>query len=223
MIAMGYRYVIFDFDGVLAETNEIRFQGFAELFRDLPDGEMTRFMNFVRANGGLSRYGKIRHLYEDILRRPVSEEQIAMLAGRYSDIVKQKVIKAAPVEGSLEFLTRHQGRFEFAVVSGSDQQELRQVCRARGIEKYFQEILGSPKEKGQNLTELLANRGWEKQASVYVGDSQNDYQAAVEVGLDFIGRQSGVTDWSDTDVVFIASLRELPQAIERLSSRRRQV
>ncbi len=221
MIAMGYRYVIFDFDGVLAETNEIRFQGFTELFGDLPDDEMTRFMDFVRANGGLSRYGKIRHLYENILCRPASEDQVATLAGRYSEIVKQKVIEAVPVEGSLEFLAGHQGKFEFAVVSGSDQQELRQVCRARGIEKHFREILGSPKEKAENVAELLAGRGWEKQASVYVGDSQNDYQAAVEVGIDFIGRQSGVMDWSDTDVVHIVSLHELPRAIEQLTSRRR--
>ncbi|HSV98601.1 MAG TPA: HAD hydrolase-like protein [Sedimentisphaerales bacterium] len=220
---MGYRYVIFDFDGVLAETNEIRFQGFTELFRELPGDEMARFMAFVRANGGLSRYGKIRHLYESILRQRVSADRVATLAGLYSQIVKQKVIEAIPVEGSLEFLAGHQGRFEFAVVSGSDQQELRQVCCARGIEKYFREILGSPKEKAENLAELLAGRGWEKQASVYVGDSQNDYQAAVEVGIDFIGRQSGVMDWRDTDVAHIASLRELPQAIERLSSRRRHV
>lgn len=217
---MGYRFVIFDFDGVLAETNEIRFQGFLELFRDLPDGVMTRFMAFVRANGGLSRYGKIRHLYENILHRPVSEDEVAALAGRYSEIVKQKVIEAEAVSGSMDFLAEHEGRFQFAVVSGSDQEELRQVCRARGISHYFRAILGSPKEKRENL-ELLAREGWEPQASVYVGDSQNDYQAAAEVGIDFIGRQSGVRDWSDADVVRVSSLHELPHAIEQLSSRRR--
>jgi phosphoglycolate phosphatase-like HAD superfamily hydrolase len=218
---MGYRYVIFDFDGVLAETNEIRFQGFTELFRDLPDGAMARFMDFVRANGGLSRYGKIRHLYENVLRRPVSEDEVAALAGRYSEIVKQKVIEAEPVEGSLEFLAGQGGRFEFAVVSGSDQDELRQVCRARGINKYFRAILGSPKEKGENLTELLAREGWDRRDSVYVGDSRNDYDAAVETGIDFIGRDSGVMDWSEAGVVHVASLHELPGAIEQLTSRRR--
>jgi len=218
---MGYRYVIFDFDGVLAETNEIRFQGFTELFQDLPEDVMTRFMDFVRANGGLSRYGKIRHLYENILRRSVSEDEVAALAGRYSEIVKERVIEAEPVAGSLEFLAGHQGRFEFAVVSGSDQGELRQVCRARGIEKYFRAILGSPKEKGENLIELLAREGWDRRDSVYVGDSQNDYQAAVEAGIAFIGRQSGVMDWSEKGVVRITDLRDLPQVIEELSSRRR--
>lgn len=223
MIAMGYRYVIFDFDGVLAETNEIRFQGFTELFRDLPDDVMTRFMDFVRANGGLSRYAKIRHLYENILLRPTSGNEVDELARRYSEIVMKKVIEARPVEGSLEFLAEHGGEFELAVVSGSDQEELRQVCEARGIDRYFRAILGSPKEKGENLAELLAGRGWEKRASVYVGDSRNDYDAAVEAGIDFIGRQSGVMDWNEVNVVHIASLHELPQVIEQLSSRRRHI
>lgn len=218
---MGYRYVIFDFDGVLAETNQIRFQGFEELFRDLPDDVMTRFMDFVRANGGLSRYGKIRHLYANILCRPVSDEEVAALARRYSEIVMQKVIQAQEVAGSRDFLAEYEGRFQFAVVSGSDQEELRQVCRARGISHYFQAILGSPREKKDNIVNLLAREGWDRRASVYVGDSQNDYQAATGAGIDFIARESGVTDWSDAGVVRVLSLHELPHAMEELSSRRR--
>jgi phosphoglycolate phosphatase-like HAD superfamily hydrolase len=218
---MGYRYVIFDFDGVLAETNQIRFQGFEELFRDLPDDVMTRFMDFVRANGGLSRYGKIRHLYKNLLGRPASENEVAAMARRYSEIVMQKVIDAQPVSGSMDFLAEHEGRFQFAVVSGSDQEELRQVCRARGISHFFQAILGSPREKKDNLVNLLAREGWDRRASVYVGDSQNDYLAATGAGIDFIARESGVTDWSDAGVVRVSNLHELPHAMEELSSRRR--
>jgi phosphoglycolate phosphatase-like HAD superfamily hydrolase len=218
---MGYRYIIFDFDGVLAETNEIRFQGFTEVFSDLPDDVMARFMTFVRANGGLSRYAKIRHLYESILCRPVTDDQIVALAQRYSDAVMQKVIHAEPVAGSMDFLAEHEGRFQFAVVSGSDQEELRQVCRARGIGHYFQAILGSPKEKKDNIVELLARREWDPRASVYVGDSQNDYHAATGAGIDFIARCSGVKDWGDTGVVQVINLQELPRAVEELSSRRR--
>lgn len=218
---MGYQYIIFDFDGVLAETNEIRFWGFTVLFADLPADVMARFMDFVRANGGLSRYGKIRYLFAGILGRPVSEDEVADLAGRYSEIVRQKVIEAEPVEGSLEFLAEYRGRFEFAIVSGSDQQELRQVCRARGIDGYFRAILGSPKEKRENITDLLAREGWDPRATLYVGDSQNDYHAAVGAGIDFVARSSGVKDWSDAGVVRISGLQELPRAIEQLSSRRR--
>lgn len=219
---MEYRYLVFDFDGVLAETNHIRFEGFSDLFAGLPAEVMARFMDFVKANGGLSRYGKIRHLYEDILGRPISEDQVNALAEQYSRLVADRVIKADAVPGSVEFLAGHADRFEFAVVSGSDQQELRQVCRARGIDRYFQAILGSPKEKTQNLVELLMSHAWDRQACVYVGDSSNDCDAAIEAGIGFIGRDSGLVDWKDRGEVWVSSLAGLPGAIEELARRREE-
>ncbi|MEN6576878.1 MAG: HAD-IA family hydrolase [Phycisphaerales bacterium] len=217
---MEYRCIIFDFDGVLAESNEIRFRGFVELFRDLPEDVMARFMDFVRANGGLSRYGKIRHLYENILRQPISDDWVTALAREYSRIVTAEIIRARSVEGSLEFLAEHRGRFEFAIISGSDQEELRQVCRARGIDQYFRAILGSPKEKKENIAVLLSQEKWDPRTCLYVGDSQNDHDAAVEAGIDFIGRSSGVRDWGTLDVVSIPTLHELPAAVAELSRRR---
>lgn len=217
---MDYRYLVFDFDGVLAESNEIRFQGFENLFADLPADVRARFMAFVKVNGGLSRYGKIRHLYADLLGQPISEDRVYELAGRYSELVAGRVIEAQAVPGSLEFLREYADRFEFAVVSGSDQNELRQVCQARGIDGYFRAILGSPTEKTQNLIELVTSQGWDRQACVYVGDSVNDYDAAMEAGIGFIGRNSGLVDWKDRGEVSISNLLELPAAMEELARRR---
>ncbi len=217
---MEYRYIVFDFDGVLAETNEIRFQGFSDLFAELPPEAMVCFMDFVKANGGLSRYGKIRHLYNHILRQPASESQVDALAQQYSKLVAERVTEAPAVSGSLEFLAEYADRFEYAVVSGSDQSELRQVCRARGIDGYFRTILGSPIEKTENIVELLSARAWDRQACLYVGDSTNDYDAAAEAGIGFIGRNSGLVDWKDRDAVWVSGLAELPAAIEELARRR---
>jgi len=217
---MTYQYIVFDFDGVLAETNEIRFQGFADLFKDIPADEMSRFMEFVKTNGGLSRYGKIRHLYDDILGQPLSENQLLVLAGRYSELVAERIIAADPVPGSLEFLAGYGDDFEFAVVSGSDQGELRQVCQARGINRYFRAILGSPTEKAENLAQLLTAQAWDRQACLYVGDSLNDCEAAAEAGIGFIGRNSGLVDWQKHGGVWVSSLTELPDAVKELARRR---
>ena len=219
---MMYRYLVFDFDGVLAETNDIRFQGFADLFADLPVEAMARFMEFVQANGGLSRYGKIRHLHSHILGRPLPEPEVDVLAQQYSKLVAERVAEAPAVPGPLEFLAGYADRFEFAVISGSDQNELRQVCRARGIDGYFRAILGSPIEKTENIVELLSARAWDRQACLYVGDSTNDYDAAAEAGIGFIGRNSGLVDWKDRDAVWVSSLAELPAAIEELARRREE-
>ncbi len=218
---MEHRHILFDFDGVLVESNTIRIEGFVELFGDLPDQEKDRFIAFVRANGGLSRYGKIRHLYENILCQPISDDELNALAGQYSRLVMQKIIEAKPVTGSIEFLDKFRGRFDMVVVSGSDQQELRSVCLARGIDHYFQAILGSPTEKRENILNLATSKKWELQACVYVGDAANDRDAAAEAGVDFIARDSGMTLWRDSDEVWVSDLRELSGALEELSKRKK--
>lgn len=218
---MQHRHILFDFDGVLVESNPIRIEGFAELFGDLPAQDKAAFMTFVRANGGLSRYGKIRHLYENILGQPISDNELNTLAVEYSRLVTERIVEAVPVPGAMEFLDQFGDRFNLAVVSGSDQEELRAVCQARRIEHYFRAILGSPKEKYQNITELLLSRGWVPGACVYVGDAANDRDAAAEAGVDFIGRDSGMTRWSDSDEIWIADLHELPAALEELSKHKK--
>ena len=52
---MKYQYIIFDFDGVLVESNEIRFNGFRKLFREYPKGQVEQLVNYSKANGGVSR------------------------------------------------------------------------------------------------------------------------------------------------------------------------
>jgi len=218
---MQHRHILFDFDGVLVESNSIRIEGFAELFGDLTAQDKATFMTFVRANGGLSRYGKIRYLYENILEQPISDDELKTLAAQYSRLVMHKIIEATPVPGAMEFLDQFGDRFNLAVVSGSDQEELRAVCQVRGIDHYFQAILGSPKEKRQNITELLSSCGWAPGACVYVGDAANDRDAAAEAGVDFIGRDSGMTRWSDSDEIWIGDLHELCAALEELSKHKK--
>ena len=41
---MKYRHIIFDFDGVLVESNEIRFNGFRKPFKDYPQGEVEKLV-----------------------------------------------------------------------------------------------------------------------------------------------------------------------------------
>ena len=171
---MKYKNLIFDFDGVLAESNEIRFNGFRRLFQEYPLSQVEELVAYAKANGGVSRYEKIRYFFQEVRGEPIMEERVQVLAARFSDLVRQEVVDAEPVKGSVEFLKQNVSRFNFALVSGSDQTELRMVCRERGIDRYFERILGSPVKKKDNLAQLLEDLGWKTNETVYIGDSNND-------------------------------------------------
>lgn len=203
MLNKSYKHIIFDFDGVLAETNYIRFEGFELLFKDYPSDQVNRLVQYAMNNGGISRYEKIRLFFEQIRQEPISDDRVQFLAKRYSDLVKEKVADAEPVRGSLEFLNRYHRDYDFAVVSGSDQEELREVCRIRKIDHFFVEILGSPTAKELNIAFLLAKTGWDKKECLFVGDSINDYEAAQKNDIDFLARNAGLTDWGSVKALSV--------------------
>ena len=192
---MKYKHLIFDFDGVLVESNEIRFDGFRLLFKNYPQDQVERLVLYAKINGGLSRYEKIKYFFKQIRNEPIRDDNVQLLAKQYSELVKQKVIDAEPVKGSLEFLSNHKNNYDFAVVSGSDQEELRDVCKARKIDHLFLEILGSPTSKESNIVLLLTKMGWGRKSCLFIGDSINDFDAARANGIDFIGRNSNLINW----------------------------
>lgn len=198
-----YKHIIFDFDGVLAETNSIRFEGFELLFKDYPPDQVNRLVEYAKNNGGISRYEKIRLFFEQIRHEAISDDRVQFLAKRYSDLVKKKVVDAEPVRGSSEFLNKYYSDYDFAVISGSDQEELREVCRARKIDRFFIEILGSPTKKETNIAYLLAKTGWGKKKCLFVGDSINDYDAAQKNDIDFVARDAGLTDWGSVKTLSV--------------------
>jgi phosphoglycolate phosphatase-like HAD superfamily hydrolase len=204
-----YEHILFDFDGVLAESNEIRFNGFRKLFNDYPLSQVEQLVEYAKANGGISRYKKIEFFFNTIREEPISLVSVNHLANQFSKLVTQDVLEAKPVKGSLEFLKKYFNQFDFAIVSGSDQKELREVCKGRGIDLFFKRILGSPIEKKDNIATLLCDFKWDRNKSLYVGDSNNDLEAAKANNIDFIGRSSGLVDWKSCDIKFVSDLSSL--------------
>ena len=73
---MKYQYIIFDFDGVLVESNEIRFNGFRKLFKDYPQEQVEQLVEYAKANGGISRYKKIEFFFNTIRKEPISSKSV---------------------------------------------------------------------------------------------------------------------------------------------------
>lgn len=212
---MQIKHIVFDFDGVLAETNEIRIEGFRTLFASYPVEAQESIIFFARANGGLSRYAKIRYFFEQILSQPISDDQVTTLAAAYSAIVKENIVAAAAVRGSIEFLTQCVNRLDFAVISGSDEQELCSVCESRGIAHFFAHIFGSPATKQENFQRLFDVTGWQRQDCLFIGDTRNDLKAANDMGVPFLARDSGLEVWQSDEVSIVSDLTELETILYR--------
>ena len=77
--------VIFDFDGVLAESLEIKTVAFGKLFEDKGEAVRDKVIKYHLDNSGVSRFEKIRYIYREILKEPLDKETFDLLCGRFSD------------------------------------------------------------------------------------------------------------------------------------------
>jgi len=147
----------------------------------------------------------------------LTDEELAALCRQYSADVVDRVIASNPIPGSREFLETHKNGLAMYVVSGTPEDELRPIVRARGLKDYFDGVFGSPKLKDAIVREVLAERGFGPDECVFIGDAPTDHRAAADTGLYFIGRVGpGRENPFPPGTVVIEDLYKLAATIEGL-------
>jgi len=181
------RALIFDFDGVIAESVDVKTEAFRELFKDYPDS-VDAIEKFHLDNGGMSRYDKFRHIYANILKQELPGERFSELCESFHKLVVDKVVEAPFVEGSIGVLDLCAGKYPMYIVSGTPEGEMKEIVERRALEGYFLGIYGSPDSKTRSIRKILVDNGFKPEEVLFIGDSKNDLQAAEETGVIFIAR-----------------------------------
>lgn len=180
--------IFFDFDGVIADSNGIKEDGFKHIVSRFPDELTQKFVEYHRTNGGLSRFEKIRFFYEKILGQSISEEEIQAQSQLFSSYVKQRLLDPhILIHDTINFIEKYSQRFPLHVMSASEEQELQTICQFHHIDKFFRTIRGSPKKKHILIQETLHQFGYNPKKTILIGDSLNDYEAAQQNGIIFWG------------------------------------
>lgn len=180
--------ILWDFDGVIIDSMKVRDWGFEEIFKMFSKKDVIKLLEFHRENGGLSRYMKIRHFHEVILNQGISEEEVLDFSLRFSDIMRDELVNPKYlIDDSLSFIKNNYRNYNFHIVSGSDQNELRFLIRELGIKKYFMTIHGSPTPKNKLVKSLLSRHKYKLKETCLIGDSINDYEAAKYNKISFKG------------------------------------
>ena len=181
--------VIFDFDGVLVESAELKTQAFASLYRSFPD-HLDEILSYHQQYVGISRYRKFQHFHEVILGIPYTEEIGMRLGAEFSKLVVGQIIAGPCVPGALEFLDQHHKTLPLYVASGTPQSELEEIADAKSLLPYFREMYGSPLPKSEATGRILERERLKPEEVVFVGDGLSDRVAAEETGTHFILRRT---------------------------------
>ncbi len=184
---MHYEAFFFDFDGVLADSVEVKTQAFAKLYESHGHEVVRKVIEHHRRHGGMTRAEKFHHYHSKYLDKNLTDEEMAELCRRFSELVVDEVVAAPEIRGAGEFLTKWCKRSPCFVISATPEEEIREIVQRRGMAGYFKEVLGTPADKEQNLKSLLNKYGLSPSKCCFFGDATSDYQAAQACGTCFIG------------------------------------
>jgi phosphoglycolate phosphatase-like HAD superfamily hydrolase len=210
----------FDFDGVLADSVEVKTQAFARLFEPYGAEIVAKVVDHHRRHGGMTRVEKFRYYYKEFLKETLTVKMLADLCLQFSQLVVDEVVKSPEIKGAKAFLTEWYDRLPCFVISATPDDEVREIVRRRGLEIFLREALGSSASKTENLKRLLDKYRFNPAKCIFFGDAESDYRAAKNCGVEFIAILPG----PDSPLLKIApdvrwvndfeALMELPLLIE---------
>ena len=180
--------IIWDFDGVIIDSMDIKGRGFANLFKGYPEAHVNEIVKYHFKNGGKSRFEKIKYFFNDILKEEISEDNIFHLANKFSNIIESEIYdESYLITETVDFIKLNHERYNFHIVSGAEHIELNKICKYFNLDMYFISIDGSPTKKTLLVKKLFDKYCYLKVETVLIGDSNTDYEAARNNDIRFFG------------------------------------
>ena len=176
---------IFDFDGVILDSLNCKTQAFYQMYLPYGKGIAEKVKDYHINNGGVSRFEKFKYWHKNYLNQDLSNKEIENLANQFSEIVFDKVMSSNQIKGSFDFIKKYHEDYQFFIVSGTPDDEIKKITKELKIDNYFKEILGSPKDKFQWCEYLNSIYHLNANETIFLGDALSDYNAAKKFGFHF--------------------------------------
>jgi phosphoglycolate phosphatase-like HAD superfamily hydrolase len=171
-----YANIFIDCDGVILDSNHIKEANISQvLTKYLFNETLSECLEYFNSNPGIPREKKLSKYIQ-------SEHILNKILDEYNKLNLNSLQNAKLVDGVLDFLNamRLAGKKVY-MVSGGSKDELLSIFSYKNLLHYFDEILGGPKSKAENIR-ILNYQG----NSIFIGDSQLDLEVATIYKMDFI-------------------------------------
>lgn len=177
---------IFDCDGVVLDSNQLKIDAMQRALESTINNfdKVKICVDYFRNNFGRSRFHHIDVFIEKFLEldKAIENKVKKSILEEYSAQCKSLYLQSDITPGFIDFINQLSGKKYIA--SGSEQQELRDVFKARGLNVYFDEIYGSPTKKSDLVAGILKSDN--SLNAVMFGDAISDLEASQVNNIEFI-------------------------------------
>ena len=215
---MKIKTIFFDFDGVLAESVDVKTEAFRKMYVKYGKSFSEKVVDFHKKNGGISRFEKFKIFNGDWLNQKTNEKMINKLAIEFSQLVVNGVINSKEVLGTSSFLNyaKHYKKF---IITGTPTAEINTILKKRNISDFFMEVFGSPTKKSFWVKHILDKYCIDKKECIFVGDALADYEAARDNEVIFVLRETNdsLNLFKHKELHRIKNLSELKSIIDKIN------
>jgi len=175
--AMGWKNVMFDFDGTIVDSQSIFVSCANELgaaFGYGPIGEVS-----------MLREKSTREVLTDVLG--LSPEQVPRWVGSFKDLLNRAMCRASTVKGMGEVLSALRKDYRLGIVTSNTEETVRHILARDGIGQVDFVWADAPAlEKHRAIEGALARYALSPEETIYVGDDVGDIDACRKAGIRII-------------------------------------
>jgi HAD superfamily hydrolase (TIGR01549 family) len=205
--------VVFDFDGVLVQSNAIKRAAYDHALRGLSVSSMTIDQCLAGTDGDRT------DIIDAIVRTlKLPAEEHAMIVSRsvqaYGEHCDALLPQCAETDHASETLAQLVERYPLYVNSATPEETLRRYIERRGWTTFFRGVYGRPHTKVEIFARIARAERIDPERILFVGDRRSDRDAARAAGCHFVGLRSDGCDF-EADTELLEALRDLSGYIAR--------
>ena len=185
---MTIKVIVFDFDGTLVDSNQLKHDAYFELFPD--DNFYKEIVSDVLSDIlEESRYVILKEILKRINLKIIDDNldyRVQSLANKYNDIVINGAKYCRERTGAKEILESLCKNFKLYLSSTTPEASLKEIVKHRRWEGFFCGIFGYPDDKTSVLFDILKRESINPDKLLVVGDGKSDRDSANNVKCGFV-------------------------------------
>ena len=185
---MTVKVIVFDFDGTLIDSNQLKYDAFFELFSSKNHHKQI-IKNVLNEILEESRYVILREIIKRLnteMHEDELDDRVQKLANRYNKIVVDGAKHCKEKPGAKEVLESLSKRYNLYLNSTTPETSLKDIVKHRKWENYFCDIFGYPNDKTSVLLDIIKTESINPDELLVVGDGKSDRDSANSVKCAFL-------------------------------------
>ena len=128
---MEIKNIIFDFDGVILNSHNVKTDAFEKIFSKYGKSIGKKAKNYHLKNAGKSRYLKFKYILNHLLKYKSSKKIMEYLDKEFSNYCDNKIIKLKISKYLLRYLKKNYKKKNFFVSTGTPQKKIEEIIKKK--------------------------------------------------------------------------------------------